>query len=60
MSAKTFTLEYRYPQNTGALAYPKAAIDICAAINRGLLWHRTTSVLLILSMLALAAFFFFF
>lgn len=58
MSAMSFTLEYRYPQNTGALAYPKAATDICAAINRGLLWHRTTSVLLVLSIIALAAFFF--
>ena len=57
MSAKAFSLEYRYPQNTGALAYPKAASDICDAISRGLSWHRTTSVILILSILGLGAFF---
>lgn len=58
MSAKAFDLQYRYPQNTGALAYPMAASDICQAISRGLSWHRTTSVILILAILGLAAFFF--
>lgn len=57
MSAKAFDLEYRYPQNTGTLAYPKAASEICRAISSGLSWHRMTSVILILSMLGLAAFF---
>ena len=58
MSAKVFKLEYRYPQNTGASAYPKAATDICEAISKSLFWHRTTSVILILSIFALAVFFF--
>lgn len=57
MSAKVFRLAYRYPQNAGALAYPKAASDICDAISKGLLWHRTTSVILILAILGLSVFF---
>lgn len=57
MSAKAFDLEYRYPQNTGALAYPKAVSDICHAISRGLLWHRISSVIFILSIFGLGSFF---
>ena len=57
MSAKSFNLQYRYPQNTGATAYPTAAHDICASISSGLSWHRATSVILILSIIGLAAFF---
>ncbi len=56
MSARSFNLQYRYPQNKGATAYPSAAPDICKSISTGLLWHRATSVILILSMIGLAAF----
>ena len=58
MSCKIFNLEYRYPQNTGAAAYPTAAADICKAVADGLLWHRATSLILIFAMLGLAAFLF--
>ena len=54
--SRKFNLEYHYPHHTGAAAYPSASQSICAAIGKGLFFHRMSSVVLILSIFGLTSF----
>lgn len=55
--AKSYNLNYRYPQNQGSSAYPRQAAEICSHLGAGLSAHRLTSVLLIVSILGTLTYF---
>ena len=52
-----FDLDYRWPQNQGASAFPRESAEICKQLESAIALHQTTSVLLILSILGLLSFF---
>lgn len=54
---KSYNINYKYPQDSGASGFPKDADEICEALGSGLAMHRTTSILLIISMLGCLGYF---
>ena len=52
-----FALNYRWPQNQGASAFPRESAEICKRLESAISLHQTTSIFLILSAVGLLSFF---
>lgn len=57
MNDQVHSLVYRYPRNTGNAAYPRDVDKICRQLSAGLIWHRLTSILLIICLLGIAGYY---